>query len=317
MTAAVRFATGPAGSGPASAQVAAPVPAMRLTTAHPGGRRLKADMAADLGEEDAARAARTYTAAADHYLSPALGFWDRFGAVTVRRLGLLPGDELLDLCCGAGGSAIPAARAVTSIGHVVAVDVAAPLLDAARGRAAAEGLTNIEFRVCDARRTELPDRSFDAVICVFGVFFASDMAGFVTEMWRMVRPGGRLAITTWGPGLFEPADTLFWQAVRELSPQLYKGFHPWDQLTTPDLLAGLFARAGIDEANVDLVRGEHHLDAPDDFWQIVLGSGYRATLDALEREQRMALRTRLLDRLRDESVTVLRTDVVYGLASRA
>jgi SAM-dependent methyltransferase len=262
-------------------------------------------MAAVLGEDDAARAARTYSAAADHYLSPALGFWDRFGAVTVGRLGLLPGDDVLDLCCGAGGSAIPAARAVTSIGHVVAVDVAAPLLDAARGRAAAEGLANIEFRLCDA------------MICVFGVFFASDMARFVAEMWRMVRPGGRLAITTWGPDLFEPADTLFWQTVRELSPPLYKGFHPWDELTTPDLLAGLFARAGIDEANVDLVRGEHHLDAPDDVWQIVLGSGYRATVDALEPEQRMALRTRLLDRLRAESVTVLRTDVLYGLASRA
>src|SRR5690349_1979412 len=49
------------------------------------------------------------------------------------------------------------------------------------------------------------DGSFDAVVCVFGVFFAPDMTAFAAGMWRLVRPGGMLAITTWGPGLFEPA----------------------------------------------------------------------------------------------------------------
>ena len=122
------------------------------------------------------------------------------------RLRLVPGGMVLDLCCGAGASAIPAARAVGPAGRVLGIDVAAPLLELARARAADEGLANIEFRSGDATRTGLPDGGFDAVVCVFEVFFAADMTAFLREIWRLVRPGGVVAVTTWGPGLFEPAN---------------------------------------------------------------------------------------------------------------
>lgn len=176
--------------------------------------------------EHARRAARTYGAAADHYGLAALSFWDRFGAATVAGLPLAAGNTVLDLCCGAGASAIPAARLVGPEGRVLGIDVAESLLDMARARAAREGLANIEFRAGDATGTALPDGGFDAVICVFGVFFVPDMAGFVAEMWRLVRPGGALAITTWGAGLFEPANTVFWESVREVEPSLFKAFNP-------------------------------------------------------------------------------------------
>ncbi len=148
--------------------------------------------------EHSARAARTYTAAADHYLRPALGFWDQWGAATVARLPLLSGDAVLDVCCGAGASALPAARVVGPAGNVLGLDLAQPLLALARQRSAALGLTNVCFRECDATASGLESGSFDAVVCVFGVFFAADMPAFVAEMWRLVRPGGTLAITTWG-----------------------------------------------------------------------------------------------------------------------
>lgn len=74
--------------------------------------------------EHSARAARTYTVAADHYLRPALGFWDRWGAATVARLPLSSGDAVLDVCCGAGASALPAARAVGPAGKVLGLDLA-------------------------------------------------------------------------------------------------------------------------------------------------------------------------------------------------
>src|SRR5215475_3337805 len=125
--------------------------------------------------EHARRAARTYGAAADHYSLDTLSFWDWFGAATVSRLPLAAGDSVLDLCCGAGASAIPAAHAAGAAGRVLGVDVAGPLLELARARAAREGLANVEFRQGDATCTGLPNGSFDAVVCVFGVFFARDM----------------------------------------------------------------------------------------------------------------------------------------------
>ena len=266
--------------------------------------------------EPARRAARVYGAAADHYDSAPLSFWDRFGAGTVSRLGLQPGQAVLDLCCGAGASALPAARAVSAMGRVLGIDGAAPLLELARAKAAREGLANIEFRQGDATRTGLRDGSFDAVVCVFGVFFAPDMPAFAAEMWRLVRPGGQLAITTWGPDLFEPANSHFWDSVGEVEPALVKAFNPWDEITTTAAVAELLAQAGAAQPAVMAVPGRHHLDHPDQFWDIVLGTGYRGTVDALSQEERDSVRERLLAELRAAGVTALRTDVVFGTAER-
>ena len=268
-----------------------------------------------LGEQ-AQRAARTYGAAAGHYSLGALSFWDRFGAATISRLPLAAGDSVLDLCCGAGASAIPAAHAVGAAGRVLGIDVAGPLLELARARAAREGLANVEFRQDDATRTGLPGGNFDAVVCVFGVFFAPDMTAFMQEMWRLVAPGGMLAVTTWGPGLFEPASSQFWECVREIEPSLYKAFNPWDEITTPEALASLFTRAGVPDPAVVDAQAQHPLDSPDRFWEVVLGSGYRATVDALSPEQRDRMQGRLLSELRSQRITVLRTDVVFGTAER-
>jgi ubiquinone/menaquinone biosynthesis C-methylase UbiE len=266
--------------------------------------------------EHTRRAARTFGAAADHYSLAALDFWDRFGAATVARLPLAAGHTILDVCCGAGASAIPAARVAGPAGRVLGIDVAKPLLELARARAAREGLANIGFRYGDATRTALADGSFDAVICVFGVFFAPDMAGFVAEMWRLVRPGGVLAVTTWGPGLFEPANTVFWESVRKVEPSLFKAFNPWDEITTEAALADLLIRGGVQHPAVMAVAGWHQLDHPDRFWDIVLGSGYRATIDALSQEQQDLVRRRVLGKLRSDGITSVRTDVVFGTAQR-
>jgi SAM-dependent methyltransferase len=116
---------------------------------------------------------KTYNAAADHYDHPALSFWDRFGRRTVERLPLAPGMEVLDVCCGMGGSALPAAERVGPSGHVVAVDLAKNLLDKGARRAAQRGLANIEFRRADLENLPFADSSFDAVICVFRHFLCS------------------------------------------------------------------------------------------------------------------------------------------------
>lgn len=265
--------------------------------------------------EHAARAARTYTAAADHYSRPTLGFWDRWGAATVTRLPLPADGAVLDVCCGAGASAIPAARAVGPHGTVLGLDLAEPLLALARQRAAQLGLNSVSFRACDATASGLPSGSFDAVVCVFGVFFAADMSAFVSEMWRLVRPGGTLAITTWGPQWCEPASSVFWQSVRELEPALFRAFNPWDEITTEPALADLLARGGVSGAKVEATAGEYHkLERAEDFWEIVLGSGYRATVDALDPQQREHLRERVVSELNSRRVTSVRNDVVFGTA---
>jgi ubiquinone/menaquinone biosynthesis C-methylase UbiE len=138
--------------------------------------------------------------------------------------------EVLDVCCGMGGSALPAAERVGPSGHVVAVDLAKNLLDKGARRAAQRGLANIEFRRADLENLPFADSSFDAVICVFGIFFVPDLHGAVRGLWRLVRPAGFLAITIWGAKMFEPAEDKFWEAVRQEDPALLKSIKPWNKI---------------------------------------------------------------------------------------
>jgi ubiquinone/menaquinone biosynthesis C-methylase UbiE len=264
----------------------------------------------------AAKAAAVYNAASDHYGAPALGFWERFGVATVSRLGLQRGARVLDLCCGGGASALAAARAVGPGGHVVGIDLSERLLTMAAARAQDEGLTNVEFHHGDATSTGLPSASFDAVVCVFGVFFAADRTGFVREMWRQLRPRGTLAITTWGHGLFEPAISVFWQEVAASRPDLHRAYNPWDDLTTVEAVAALLRDAGVLRSEVAAEAAAHELDSPADFWEVMLGSGYRGTLDAMSGADVERVRAALLEELQRREVRSLRADVVYATAVR-
>jgi ubiquinone/menaquinone biosynthesis C-methylase UbiE len=166
-----------------------------------------------------AKAAATYDAAADHFDDEPLSFWERIGRRTVARVGLPVGANVLDVGCGTGASALPAAEIVGPNGFVVGVDLSARQLDRARTKAMTRGLENLEFRLADMTALGFPDSRFNAVVSVFSIFFVPDMEGLVRELWRMVRPGGKLAVTTWGPRIFEPAYSRWLVAVKqELGP---------------------------------------------------------------------------------------------------
>jgi SAM-dependent methyltransferase len=267
-------------------------------------------------EEARRKATVTYDAASDTYDHPANSFWARFGARTVERLALAPGARVLDVCCGSGASAIPAAEAVGPRGRVLGVDLAENLLALARAKAAARSLGNVEFRRGDMLALELPAASFDAVVCVFGIFFVPDMPAAVRALWRFVRPGGRLALTTWGPRLFEPVNSVFWRAVGERRPELQKSFNPWDRITEPAAVRALLAEGGVpvERAEVVAESAGHPLASSADGWALVLGSGYRGTVDQLSPSDRAHVRDACAAFLEAENVRQVEANVVYAVA---
>jgi SAM-dependent methyltransferase len=259
---------------------------------------------------------RTYNAAADSYDQPPLSFWDRYGRRTIDRLPLQPGMSVLDVCCGMGGSAIPAAQRVGPQGRVIAIDLAEQLLKKASRRAANLGLSNVDFRKGDLAGLPFPDQSFDAVVCVFGIFFVPDLHGAVRELWRLVRPGGILAITIWGRGLFEPADPIFWAAVKREDPALHASIKSWSKIFEPDPLCMLLKECGVPHPEAVAEPGWHPLHAPEDWWTIMLGSGYRSTVEALSPANREKVKTASIEGVRQARIHQLRTDVVYAMARR-
>jgi ubiquinone/menaquinone biosynthesis C-methylase UbiE len=263
------------------------------------------------------KAAITYNAAADHFDDGPLAFWDRYGQRTIERLQLKPGSLILDVGCGSGASAIPAGKVAGPHGRVIGVDLADRLLAIARAKAAAQKLQNVEFRQADMEALGYPDASFDAVVCVFAIFFVPDMIKQVKELWRMVRSGGQLAITTWGPRMFEPGSATWWAAVKQFRPDLHTAFNPWERIVTPQAVRQLLTDSGIREAEIIAEDGQQVLQSPDDWWTVVQGSGYRWTLEQMDNETIAHVRDMNLETLRNTDTKSIETNVIYALATKA
>jgi len=268
------------------------------------------------GNDAQARAAAAYNAAADRYDDPANSFWERFGRATIERLQPERGSRILDVCCGSGASALPAAEIVGPQGSVLGIDLAENMLELARKKAIDRGLRNTEFRRGDMLDLRLGDTKVDAVVCVFGIFFVPDMAAAVRALWHAVRPGGKLAVTTWGPRFFEPATAAFWSAIRKERPDLYKGFNPWDRICDPESLLALLRGGGIARAEVVAESGEHAIPSPEAWWSAVLGSGYRGTLEQLDPAARERVRDANLSYIRASGIRSVEANVVFAIARK-
>jgi ubiquinone/menaquinone biosynthesis C-methylase UbiE len=267
-------------------------------------------------EEAIQKSTTTFNAAADYFDAPALSFWNRFGQNTVGRIQLQSGEKVLDVCCGSGASAIPAAIEVGQTGSVLGADLADSLLDLARQKSQQQGLANIEFRCGDFTNLGLPSESFDAIICVFGIFFVPDMEAAVAELWRMLRPGGKLAITSWGARVLEPANQTFWNAIQSERPELYKQFTPWYRIGDTDSLKALLESSGAKNVEVFAETDSHKLAKPEDWWTMVMGGGIRGTVDQLDSDTKERVRSINIQFLRDNHIHTLDSDVLYAIAQK-
>jgi ubiquinone/menaquinone biosynthesis C-methylase UbiE len=120
------------------------------------------------------------------------------GETLVAKLGITKNQDVLDLGCGDGTTAIPEAKLGA---NVLGVDIAGNLVEAGNRRAKAEGLSNCNFQVGDAIALEgLSDKSFDVVVSIFGAMFAPKPFEVAKEMVRVTKPGGKIVMGNWIPG---------------------------------------------------------------------------------------------------------------------
>lgn len=133
-----------------------------------------------------------WTEFADRYDACGARTWRRFLDAEL----ILPTDRVLDVGCGTGQSTRDAAGAAAS-GSVLGVDLSARMLELARERSRAEGLTNTEFVQADAQVHPFEEAAFDIAISRFGAMFFADRAAAFGNIARAVRPGGRLALLGW------------------------------------------------------------------------------------------------------------------------
>jgi ubiquinone/menaquinone biosynthesis C-methylase UbiE len=180
------------------------------------------------------------------------------GALLMSELGITKGLKVLDLGCGDGTTAIPAAKLGAD---VTGVDIARNLVEAGNLRAKKEGLTNCSFQEGDATDLQgLKDDSFDLVISIFGAMFAPKPFDVAREMVRVTRPGGRIVMGNWIPG--DP--TLVAQILKissDYTPPPPEGF-------VSPMLWGIethvierFGKAGVAKEKISFVRDSYTFNA--------------------------------------------------------
>jgi SAM-dependent methyltransferase len=181
------------------------------------------------------------------------------GEELVSRLGITKALKVLDLGCGDGTTAVPAARLGAK---VLGVDIASNLVEAGNRRASEEGLANLNFQEGDACDLgELKDETFDLVVSIFGAMFAPRPFDVAKEMVRVTRPGGRIVMGNWIPG--DP--TLVAQILKissAYSPPPPEGFVSPMTWGIEDDVVARFVAAGVADSAISFARDTFVFNAP-------------------------------------------------------
>ena len=207
---------------------------------------------------------------------------------------LEPGEEVLELACGAGRVGFEAARRVAPGGSVLCSDFSPKMVAAVDGRVERTGLANVRTAVLDAQELALDSESFDAVLCRFGYMLMPDPRSALVESHRVLRPGGRLVLAVWGPAEQNPWLATVLEALMERlgAPAPEPGTPGPFALGDARRLEELLEEACLENIEVVKLDSEQRYDSAPAWWQHTrdVGGPLAAALDAMADDQAEAVR---------------------------
>ena len=195
-------------------------------------------------------------AVAWHRWGPTLAEW--LGPATERMLtlaGVSPGHRVLDVAAGAGSQTIAAARRVGPGGHVLATDLSPEILRHAASEARREGLANVETRVLDGEKLDVPAGSFDAVISRVGLIYFPDRVKALRGMHRALRPGGTVSNVVYSTAERNAFFSVPVSIIRRLAnlPPPAAGQPGPFSLAAPGVIEAAYREAGFTDVRVEVV----------------------------------------------------------------
>jgi ubiquinone/menaquinone biosynthesis C-methylase UbiE len=224
--------------------------------------------------------------------------------VTEQMLELLdpsPGDAILDLAAGTGVVGFSAAALVGPTGRVIVSDFASAMVDVASRRAEELGLDNVECRVLDAERLDLPDGSVDGVLCRWGYMLMADAAAALRETRRVLRADGRVACAVFAGPEHNPWAALPSRVLHQ------RGHIPPPEAGAPGILALadrdrlrlLFTEAGFADPAIEEIAFGFRFAGVDDYWEFLNGAAgaIAMVLKRLGADERERIRGEIAEQL--------------------
>jgi ubiquinone/menaquinone biosynthesis C-methylase UbiE len=219
------------------------------------------------------------------------GGFAHYGWRLVEEVGVQPGHRVLDIATGRGAVLFPAAEAAGSTGSVVGIDLAQGMVRATSAEVVRRGL-RADVRVMDATQLDFPDASFDRVLCGFAIQFFPDPVRVLGEYRRVLKPGGRIGVSTW--------RNPYWAHAEGVLDQLMAAPPSREETRTRDTdeLAHALASAGFAQVRVEPDPALFRYADVEEYWQSARGTLVRRLLDALDEGKTAQAKALLAERLR-------------------
>jgi hypothetical protein len=157
--------------------------------------------------------------------------------------------------------------------------------------------------------------AFHAVVCDWNLSSGVNRTAELREVWRLVRPGEKLAISISGPTHLEPASTWFWDAIRKIRPDLYSEFYPRDSIG-PQALRTLLSEAGIANSKVVVEAGAQPVSSPDAWWTVLTSLDYGRIVEQLDAADRAYVRSATWHNIHYSGITSVDVNVYHVEATK-
>ena len=259
-----------------------------------------------------------WEAVATGYELSTMNYLGGYARQAISHLSLQPNSRVIDVACGPG----TVTRMISGkVASVAALDFSAPMIALLQQYLSRQGIKNVSAVIGDGQALPYDDGEFDAGISMFGLMFFPDrMQGF-RELHRVVKPGGRVAVSAWAPVSESPAMTLMFGSLRAANPELPEPKANTMNLENPDLFKSEMAAAGF--CDVEIVPSIEYIDAScvKDFWDFMtIGSAPLVMMRKSAGEQKWATMERdalaYLDKEMTSFPVSLGSKAWIGIASR-
>jgi SAM-dependent methyltransferase len=215
----------------------------------------------------------------------------------ITQLAPQPGDTVLELGAGPGDTGFAAAALVGEAGRLISSDFSPEMVEVARRRGGELGLENVDYRVIDAERIDLDLASVDGVLCQSSYMLVADPAAALSETRRVLRPGGRLAMSVWGAPDLNPWASIGGRILveRGLLPSPEPGAPGPFSMASEERTRALLEDAGFTEVRTDEVSVRFPFRDIDEYerWVTDLSGSFAMVLRGLADLEREALRAEL------------------------
>lgn len=209
-------------------------------------------------------ASEPWNLVADGYAETTMLVFQRFAEQAIAAIDLQPGATVLDVACGPGTLGLIAAQTASKV-H--GIDFSEAMLDIFKQKSAQAGHDHIELHCGDAQALPYADDTFDAAFSMFGLMFFPDRSRGFAEIHRTLKPGGRIAVTSWAPMDQSPAMMTMFGALRAIKPELPEPQRSVTTLENPDVFHQEMIEAGFKDVEIRPLTQGFPVTTIPQFWE--------------------------------------------------